>query len=57
MPICRVETYALGFPFYELIFIVLKYGKDEYQNQVHEKPIITISYIGKKTLMRLISNG
>lgn len=33
----HVETHALGLPFYELTSLVLKFGKDEYQKQVHEK--------------------
>lgn len=32
-----VETHALGLPFYELTSLVLKFGKDEYHKQVHEK--------------------
>ncbi|MDD4142877.1 MAG: hypothetical protein PHR20_08865 [Bacteroidales bacterium] len=35
----HVETHALGLPFYELTSLVLKFGKDEYQKQVHEKII------------------
>lgn len=33
----HVETHALGLPFYELTAIVLKYGKDNFQNPVSEK--------------------
>ncbi|HAQ40065.1 MAG TPA: hypothetical protein DCM73_04005 [Clostridiales bacterium] len=33
----HVETHALGLPFYELTSLVLKFGKGEYQKQVHEK--------------------
>jgi hypothetical protein len=33
----HVETHALGLPIYELTAIVLKYGKDNYQEPVNEK--------------------
>ncbi|WP_242941698.1 putative immunity protein [Parasporobacterium paucivorans] len=33
----HVETHALGFVFYELTAIVLKYGKDDFQKPVSEK--------------------
>ena len=33
----HVETHALGLPFYELTAIVLKFGKDEYQEKVQDK--------------------
>lgn len=33
----HVETHALGLPMYELTAIVLKYGKDNYQEPVSEK--------------------
>lgn len=33
----HVETHALGLPFYELTSLVLKFGKNGYQKQVHEK--------------------
>jgi hypothetical protein len=33
----HVETHALGLPFYELTAIVLRYGKDNFQNPVNEK--------------------
>lgn len=55
----HVETHALGLPFYELTSIVLKFGKDEYRSRFMKKSITTVSasYIGKKTLIRLIWNG
>lgn len=33
----HVETHALGLPFYELTAIVLKYGKDKFQEPVRDK--------------------
>jgi hypothetical protein len=35
--VVHVETHALGLPLYELTSIVLKYGKDGFQNPVSEK--------------------
>ena len=42
----HVGTHAIGLPMYELTAIVLKYGKENYQNPVSEK----ISYYNDRLL-------